>query len=130
MKPKTPAQIRKIKKRPIQNKKGEYRWIFSWIGGGGNDIWATDKATAKKLAFEKGLPGWMPNNQYAKKTLNDIKKEFGLAGYRYCKSNRFIDIKDDEPGWSSGIKVNFDTLKKETIGVKGEHDSALDMLAR
>ena len=129
MTPKTPAQIRRVKKRPIQNKEGEYRWIFSWKNGGGNDVWAKDKRVAKRLAFEMGLPSWMPDNPYSKKTLNDIKEEFGLAGYRYCKKQE-PDVKDDEPGWSSGLKPNMDTLRKETLGVKGEHDRGLDMLAR
>jgi len=129
MTPMSPAQIKKVKKRPIQNKDGEYRWIFNWEDGGGNDVWAKDKRVAKRLAFEMGLPSWMPKNEYAKKTLNDIKEEFGLKGYRYCKKQH-PEVKDDEPGWSQGIKPNTDSIRKETIGVKGEHDSALDMLAR
>ena len=129
MTPKTNAQIKKIKKRPIQNKNGEYRWIFSWKGGGGNDVWALDKRVAKRLAFEMGLPNWMPDNQYAKKTLNDIKEEFGLAGYRYCKKQQ-PKVKDDEHGWSQGLKPNMDSIRKETLGVAGDHDRGLDMLAR
>lgn len=129
MTPMTPSQIKRVKRKPIQNKKGEYRWIFAWEEGGGNDVWAKDKREAKKLAFKLGLPSWMPDNQYAKKTLNDIKEEFGLKGYRILK-NEHPEVDDNEPGWSEGIHVNLDTLRKETIGVKGDHDKALDMLAR
>lgn len=127
MTPKSESEIKKIKKIPLQNKDGEYRWLFNWEEGGGNDIWAKDKRLAKRLAFEMGLPTWMPDNQYAKKTLNDIKEEFGLKGYRYCKLKE-PNISDDEQGWSSGIIPNYDSLRKETIGVKGEHDKGLNML--
>ena len=127
MEPKSAEEIKKISKKPIYNKKGECRWLFNWENSGGNSVWAITKRDAKKLSFEMGLPSWMPTNQYAKKTLNDIKEEFGLAGYRYCKSIQ-PNVDDEEKGWSSGLKVNMDTLRKETLGVKGEHDKALNML--
>jgi hypothetical protein len=129
MTPKSSSEIKRINKRPIQNKQDEYRWLFAWKEGGGNDVWAKDKREAKKLAFQMGLPTWMPNNEYANKTLNDIKEEFGLKGYRYLK-NKYPDIKDDQPGWSQGLHVNLNSMHKETLGNKGEHDSALDMLSR
>lgn len=128
MKPKSKGQIKKIKKKPIQNKDGEYRWIFNWKEGGGNDVWAKTKTEAKKLAIEMGYPSWMPDNPYSKKTLNDIKEEFGLKGYRYCKK-KAPEAKDDQLGWNNGIHPNIDTLRKETIGTKGDHDRAMDMLA-
>lgn len=34
------------KEKLVQNDKGEYRFLFNWIGGGFNDVWAKNKREA------------------------------------------------------------------------------------
>lgn len=51
-----------MKKKPkrenlLKNSKGQYRYLFNWVGGGWNDIWAADLKEFKsevKRQFSSG----------------------------------------------------------------------------
>jgi hypothetical protein len=115
------------KKIMMRNAHGEYRYTFNWVGSGFNDVWAKNKKEAIIKAKILGYPSYMPNNQYAKKTLNDIKKEFGLNAYKYLII-KYPDIDPKAEGWSRGSIPMVETFKAVTVHESKEWDSMGHMM--
>lgn len=76
---KNTTMLKKAKKENLlKNSKGQYRYLFNWIGGGFNDIWAKNLTEFR----------------------SELKRQFG----------------------TSGLKVNYDTLRKCTPTQSKEWD--------
>lgn len=60
---KNTTMLKKAKKENLlKNSKGQYRYLFDWVGGGYNDIWARNlKEFEKELKLQFGSSGLKVN---------------------------------------------------------------------
>ena len=112
----------------LKDSKGNYNWLFNWTSGGFNDVWAKTKEEAIQKASQEGLPTYMPDNEYATKTLKDVGEEFGEEAVQFLvKKYReeglwsnadqityYPEITLDTVGFSKGLIPSPDTFRKAT----------------
>jgi len=104
---------------------GEFLWFFNWKDGGFNEVYAETKAQAIKKATQDGYPTYMPDNQYAKRSLQDVQDQFGKEAVDYIRSKSTWSNKDQKSysnkdlkltdvGFSSGLVPDEKTFRKQT----------------
>jgi len=83
---KNTTMLKKAKKENLlKNSKGQYRYLFNWVGGGFNDIWAknlTEFRTELKRQF--GTSGLKVNYDTLHKCTQTQSKEWDRMGNMMC----------------------------------------------
>lgn len=74
-----------MKKKPqreslLKNSKGQYRYLFNWVGGGWNDIWARDLKEFK-LELNRQFPGYEVNYDTLYKATPTESREWDRLGH-------------------------------------------------
>ena len=77
-----------MKKKPqrenlLKNSKGQYRYLFNWVGGGWNDIWASDLKEFKS-ELKRQFPSSMVNYDTLYKATPTQAKEWDRLGNMMC----------------------------------------------
>jgi hypothetical protein len=77
-----------VKKKPqreslLKNSKGQYRYLFNWVGGGWNDIWALDLKEFKS-ELNRQFPGSTVNYDTLYKATPTQAKEWDRLGNMMC----------------------------------------------
>jgi hypothetical protein len=67
----------------LKNSKGQYRYLFNWVGGGWNDIWASDLKEFKS-ELQRQFPGSVVNYDTLYKATPTQAKEWDRLGNMMC----------------------------------------------
>lgn len=66
----------------LKNTRGQYRYLFNWVGGGFNDIWAKDLKEFK-AELERQFPGSKVNYDTLYKATPSQSREWDRIGNMY-----------------------------------------------
>lgn len=77
--------MRKQTKREslLKNSKGQYRYLFNWVGGGFNDIWAKDLVEFKS-ELKRQFPSSVVNYDTLHKATPTESREWDRMGNMMC----------------------------------------------
>lgn len=77
--------LKKAKKENLlKNSKGQYRYLFNWVGGGFNDIWAKNLIEfEKELKLQFGANGLKVDYRTLRKCTPTQSKEWD-RGWEIC----------------------------------------------
>ena len=78
--------LKKAKKdNLLKNSKGQYRYLFNWVGGGFNDIWAKNLAEFRsELKRQFGTNGLKVNYDTLRKCTQTQSKEWDRGWEIVC----------------------------------------------
>ena len=74
--------MRKAIKREVllKNSRGQYRYLFNWVGGGFNDIWAKDLVEFKS-ELKRQFPSGVVNYDTLHKATPTESRDWDRMGY-------------------------------------------------
>lgn len=77
-----------MKKQPkreslLKNSNGQYRYLFNWVGGGFNDIWAKDLIEFKS-ELKRQFPSGVVNYDTLRKATPTESREWDRIGDMMC----------------------------------------------
>jgi hypothetical protein len=78
------------KEKLYRSPKGDYLYLFNWIGGGFNDVWAPNKKEAYKLIIEERIAA-------GKKYPDNVKLRPDYKSLRRCTYTQYQE--QNKLGW-------------------------------